>query len=205
MSSPTRDFSDILARAQRGDDQAVGDLLQRHLDGLRAYVRLKSGRLLRERVSASDLVQSTCREALSSLDKIECRDEAAFRAWLYRLAVHKIFGYVDHITAQRRDPRREVVLDAATAEDADRLLRSYGTVCSPSRQAVAREEVLRIEAAFDRLSEEQREVLLLARFEGLPHREIAARIDKSEEAVRQLLSRARARLAMILDEGAPGA
>lgn len=191
-------FSETFARAQQGDRQAQGALLEEHLDGLRAFVRLKSGRLLRDRISASDLVQSACRDALQGLERVECADEAAFRAWLYRVALHKVLAQVDRVTAQRRDARREVAFDALP--DPEGLLQCYGVVCSPSRDAIAQEEVARIEAAFDQLSEEQREVLLMARLEGRPHRDIATELGKSEAAVRQLLSRARARLGLILDE-----
>ena len=196
MEREHEEFERIFELAQQGDREAVGELLQPHLDGLRAYVRLKSGRLLRERVSASDLVQSACREALHGLESIECHDEGAFRAWLYRVALHKVLGNVDHLTAQRRSPDREVDF----ADSPDRLLEVYKSVCTPSRQAIAREQVARIEAAFDQLPDEQREVILLSRFEGLAHREIALRMDRSEASVRQLLSRGRARLAMLLDE-----
>ena len=50
--------------------------------------------------------------------------------------------------------------------------------------------IRRFEAAFDRLTAEQREVVSLARILRLPHKEIAARMGKSEVAVRSLLSRA---------------
>jgi RNA polymerase sigma factor (sigma-70 family) len=52
----------------------------------------------------------------------------------------------------------------------------------------------RLEKALDRLSSEQREVVLLARFHGCSLKEIARRIDKSPAAVGQILSRALRRL-----------
>ena len=53
----------------------------------------------------------------------------------------------------------------------------------------------RVETAFDRLSDEQREVISLAHVVGLSRAEIAARLGKSEGAVRTMLSRALADLA----------
>ena len=67
---------------------------------------------------------------------------------------------------------------------------------------MAREELERIESAFDRLPEEYREVITLARIAGLSRAEIAERMGRREGAVRTLLSRALARLAELLDERA---
>ncbi len=52
----------------------------------------------------------------------------------------------------------------------------------------------------DKLSPEQREVLLFARIVGLSHREIAERTGRSEVAVRSLLSRGSRRLPAALEE-----
>jgi RNA polymerase sigma factor (sigma-70 family) len=58
-----------------------------------------------------------------------------------------------------------------------------------------REEIEHVERAFDRLEEEQREVITLAHVAGLTRAEIAERLGKSEGAVRTMLSRALADLA----------
>ena len=57
--------------------------------------------------------------------------------------------------------------------------------------AFRREERLsRLQEALEALSPEHREVIRLARFEGLPLREVARRMGRSPGAVRQLLWRA---------------
>ncbi len=186
------EFEGLLERARAGNRDAVERLLERHLHGLRAYVRLHSGRDLRALESHSDLVQSVCREALNSLQDARADDEPTFRQWLYSIARHKIIGKVDFHRAQKRDVRR-LMPDGEAA-----LLRAYGSFCSPSQEASQREQVSAIEAAFDQLSEDHRRVILEACLLGRPHAELAAEMGRSEEALRQLLSRARARLAMLL-------
>ncbi len=47
----------LLAGARAGNDAALERLLERHLDTVRAYVRLHSGALVRAHDSASDLAQ----------------------------------------------------------------------------------------------------------------------------------------------------
>lgn len=195
-------FEELFERARAGDAEARGRLLEEHLGGLRAFVRLKSGKLLRAKESQSDLVQSACREALSDLSSFECTGEEHFRAWLYRIALHKVMKRAEYHTAGKRDAAREVDVAPRPGDrsgDDQALLEAYGAIASPSSDAVAREEIERIEGAFDALAESDREVLVHVLLEGQSHAEIARRSGKSREAVRQTFSRARARLAMRLD------
>ena len=66
---------------------------------------------------------------------------------------------------------------------------------------MGREAIDRIEAAFDALPEHYREVIVLARIVGLPHREIAERLGKTEVAVQGLLTRALVKLSGLLQGG----
>jgi RNA polymerase sigma-70 factor (ECF subfamily) len=191
-----RDFQALFAQARDGNRDAQGQLLQRHLDALRAFVRLRSGPVIRARESCSDLVQSACREALAQLPETEFADEGPFRAWLCKVAMHKVLHRAEHQRAAKRDVAREVSAEAGP--DGEGVLGAYGSFCTPSQDAMAREELERIEAAFDRLAEDDREVIVQARVLGRSHKEIAADLGKSEDAVRKTLSRARARLAVLL-------
>ena len=67
------------ARASRGDAAAIEQLIQEHLPGLRAFVRLNAGATLRAREAQSDLVQSVCREVLEGREGFEYRGDAAFK------------------------------------------------------------------------------------------------------------------------------
>jgi RNA polymerase sigma-70 factor (ECF subfamily) len=194
----TDDLRALLERARGGDPAAVEALMQSNLPGLRAFIRLRSGQLLRAKESVSDLVQSVCREVLQDLPGAQVENEAAFRGWLYTAAHRKILDRRKYWEREMRDAAREQPLEGAPGERERGLLASYGALATPSRHAEVKEEVARIERAFEQLSEEHREVITLARIAGLTHGEIAERMGKSEEAVRQLLARARARLARLL-------
>src|SRR5688500_18938106 len=58
--------ADLLRESQAGDERATEAILAKHLPGLRAYVQLHMNPVLRARESASDLVQSACRELVRS-------------------------------------------------------------------------------------------------------------------------------------------
>ncbi len=181
---------------------AVLELLERHLPGLRAFVRLKAGALVRAREPESDIVQSTCREVLERVHEFRHGGEAGFRQWLYTTALRKILDKHEYHTAQKRDVRREERGVQAGEADAS-LLAVYHRFASPSRGAVAQEELERIERAFAALPEDYREAVLLSRIVGLPRGEVARAMERSEASVRNLLHRALVRLSALLSEPGP--
>jgi len=189
----------LIRRATAGDRTALEQLLAAHLPGLRGFIRLQAGRLLRAKESASDLAQSVCREALEDLTEFDYRGEAAFRHWLFKRAHRKILRRHEYYSAQKRDAAREHPADASAD---DELLAAYRTLCTPSRELMDRQAVERIEAAMDRLPEDQRQAITLHRLVGLPHKDIASELGKTEGAVRNLVYRGLARLGMLLAEGA---
>jgi RNA polymerase sigma-70 factor (ECF subfamily) len=185
----------LVERASRGDRPAIDELLAQHLPALRAFIRLRAGPVIRARESASDLAQSVCREVLDHIDRFAYGDEPGFRAWLYTTALRKIMNRHEYYAAEKRDHRRETPLDALGQSSAEALGGVYRSLSSPSQHAMKREEIEQVEQAFDRLGEEQREVISLAHVVGLSRAEIAQQLGKSEGAVRTMLSRALADLA----------
>jgi RNA polymerase sigma-70 factor (ECF subfamily) len=196
MPSP-EESTHLAEQAAAGDAAAMQALLEMHLDGLRAFVRLRTGPELRQRESSSDLVQSVCREILEQAHRFQYPSESAFRRWLYTTALRKISDRAEHWRAQRRDAGREQQFPSQGGDAA--LMRRYESFSSPSQHAMLREEVERVERAFERLSEEQREVISLAHVAGLSRAEIAEQMGRSEGAVRVLLHRSLARLAEVLE------
>ena len=190
-------FHEILERARSGNREALQSLLEPHLPALTAFVRLRS-RGLRNRESCADLVQSACRNALERLNTLRSDSEENFEHWLFAIALNKIRSAQEHHHAEKRDVKREVDVVNSTVDDVA-VLTCYATMVTPSQHAIAREEIERIESAFDGLSEEYREVISLARVASLSTKEIAELMDRSEGAVRMLLARALSRLARIVE------
>lgn len=183
----------ILAQsASGGDRDALLRLLERHMPELRAFIRLRTGPHLLARETPDDLVQSVCREVIGNLSGFDYRSEQAFKSWLFLNALHKVQDKARYYAADKRNPQR-----AGTPED-PQMLSGYVSMLSPSRVAIAREDVAQFEDAFDQLSEEHREVITLHRLLGLDHEQIAERMGRSAAASRVLLHRAIARLGRLL-------
>lgn len=187
-----------MGRAAEGDETALALLIERHLPGLRAFVRARLGPELRAQESASDVVQSTCREVLGARERFQHPSPGAFRSWLFTTAARKIAERLKRAHAAKRDGGAPAAGPVPEAQES-RLLAVYGRFSSPSHRATLADELARVERALDRLTEEQREVVLLAHMVELPRSEIAAKLGKSEVAVRSILHRALAVVAAELD------
>lgn len=195
------DFHESIAAARTGDAKALDGLFGRHLSVLRAFVRVKVGPGLLSRESVDDLVQSVCREVVQDLDQFEYRGERAFRAWLFKMACRKIVDRHRYNHRERRSPDREEPWPQAKdgSGEAEELLTCYSMMCTPSRDASAREEVARIEAVLQQLPEDQREAVSMSRMMNLSYGEIATVMSRSEASVRGLVARGLAHLAEYLD------
>jgi RNA polymerase sigma-70 factor (ECF subfamily) len=189
------DARNLVERARAGDRSALESLVVEHVPALRAFVRVRAGPALRERESCSDLVQSACREVLADLQQFEYRNEAGFRCWLYLAAERKIQDRVRHHARDRRDAAREEPLGDADGQ----VLDQYASFCTPSRVAIAHEELARIERALDGLPATYRDALRARHVLGLSNSEIARDLKRTPEYVRMLLARARSKLSQALD------
>jgi RNA polymerase sigma factor (sigma-70 family) len=188
-----------IRNAARGDRSAVESLIVDLLPALRAFVRLRAGPAVRARDSCSDLVQSVCRELLEDLGSFEYKGDKAFKGWLFTTALRKI---VDR--ARRAEIRGQIGPGAATeTEEGPRgeiLDVGLGEFLTPSGVALAREEAARLEAAFDLLPDDQREVIVLSRVLGLTFAQIAEQTGRSENAAQKLHARGIARLHVLLSD-----
>jgi len=194
------DPAELIARAARGDEDAVERLIEEHLPALRAFVRAHMGARLRARESTSDVVQSICRELLTHQERFQHPGPEAFKAWLFTTARRKLSNRVRDLERQKRDAARELGGELRESTLGE-VCGAYARISSPSGHVLHAEEVERLEAALDQLTPDHREVLTLAHLVGLSRAEIGHQMQKSEEAVRQLLHRATARLAILLEDG----
>ncbi len=189
---------------QSGDpgtgDRGPGDLgaqLVRHLDTVRCFVRIQLSPALRQREQESDIVQSVCAEVLAHPDRFQWQGEAAFRSWLYRAVLDRVRQKLRFHRSDRRDMGRE----EPPGSGSDGVLDSYAEMVTPSRIAMSRELQRELELAIDELPEPQREVLVRARLLQMEHEAIASDLGITVVHSRQLLHRALAKLALVVQKG----
>jgi RNA polymerase sigma-70 factor (ECF subfamily) len=168
----------LVARAQAGDRPAFDEIVRRYRDRLGKQIRARLGAKLKAKMEVGDVLQETFSVAFRSIGKFRWRDEESFYRWLGGIAEHHLLS-----SSQKK------------AWDEIRLTRDVsGAGLSPSKALRREERFDRLEDTLSSLSEEHRKVILLARIEGLPVAEIAARLKRSPGAVKMLLARALLRL-----------
>lgn len=142
-------------------------------------------RLSRSRVVAEDLLQQTFLRLAESGPRL--RPDSDLRAWLFTVARNAFQSHARSLGVEAR-------LDPTDAQGS--ALRIDGGPSSPESGLAMQE----LELALGRLSVADRELLLLIGVEGLSYAEMALVLGSDAVTVRKRVSRARARLAQILDE-----
>lgn len=177
----------LVLRVQRGDREAFGALVNRHMH--RAYYGALG--LVGSHDDALDLSQDAFVRAYQARQSID--PDRPFYAWLYQILRRLCFNFL-------RDRRtRAARLREATPWLADEA-RGRAGGGDPARAAEGAEVRARLETALEQMPEREREVLVLKEFEGLMYREIADLLGIPIGTVMSRLYGARRRLASQLED-----
>ncbi len=159
---------------------------EQHRERLLSVIYLRMGPNLRVRMDPEDVLQEVAIEAVNSWPTLSEEQNAG--AWLVTLARRKVARILrDQLGVAARDPRRERSIKTELPL-ADRR-------SGPVTHADRKDRLELLEQAMQRLSDDHREVILLMKIEGLPARDVAEKMGRTENAVHLLLSRSLKRLA----------
>jgi RNA polymerase sigma-70 factor (ECF subfamily) len=174
---PLDDDDRLLARLADNDEAAFRLLVERHID--RAFsVAL---RVLGNSADAEDVVQDTMLKVWTHRGQWQ-QGRAKFSTWLYRVVTNRCIDL-------RRQPRTDNV--DAVPEPADAQPDAVTTI--------QRDEVsVLLEAAMQRLPEQQRIAVILSYHQGMSNGEIAEVMETTVSAVESLLKRGRQQLRDLL-------
>jgi RNA polymerase sigma-70 factor (ECF subfamily) len=160
----------LLEQVRAGDRQALDRLLALHRGFLRNLIDLRLDRKMRARVDASDIVQEAQLEAARRIDDFLQRRPMPFHLWLQKTAYENLLRIRrQHVEAACRSVENEAPLP----EESSILLahQLLGGGPTPSQELREQELARQLRQAVARLSEEDREILLLRSFEGLTNEE----------------------------------
>ena len=193
---------ELSERIKQGDRDAMAQFIETHRGRLLAFIESKLSDALSRKVDAADLLQEVAIGAVHGLTQVEVRDGDPF-PWLCRLAERRIVdAYRRYFGAQKRSGDREVAIsapggDSSRASFHDLLVAS---ITSPSKALARSDRERKLSEALEALPDENQRALRLRYVEGLPSKEIAQRLKKSDGATRVLLSRSVAQLQATLSE-----
>lgn len=189
----------LLARLKQGEPDALAEFLGVKRGALLAFVERRLGPGLRRKLEPDDIVQEASAEAARVFPEIDLTDREPF-AWLCLIAERRIVDAHRHFfAAQKRAASRETPLGAAGGGTRPAIIDMLVASMTTASQALARNErERRLHEALAQLPESMGEALRLRYVEGLPSKEIAARLGKTDGATRVMLTRGLNRLLVIL-------
>jgi len=179
--SPESTFQ-LIERARQGDEEALERLFAQHLKPLQRWAQGRLPQWARDLADTDDLVQDALAQTFKRLDDFEIRGVGALRAYLRQAVTNRIRDEL------RRKGRHPAVtdLDGIEVDESE----------SPLEQAIGSEAVERYEKGLQRLTPEEREVIIARVEQGYSYEELAEALGKpSSEAARKAARRALLRLA----------
>jgi RNA polymerase sigma-70 factor (ECF subfamily) len=191
----------LLKNARAGDVAARGLLLEEYRHYLRLLARTLIGGALQARLDASDLVQETFLKAHRDFDAFAGGGEPELAAWLRQILLRNLADQARIHRSKGRDYRRQESLEAILDRSSIAARHAMASpVSSPSARAAGREQAVLLANALDRLPANYREVFILRNLEHVPVDQIAARMNRSVNAIHKLWARALAALRAELED-----
>ena len=190
----SREESSALIRSARaGSRDALNTLFGRCAGKLLGLIRLRMGPGLRRHMESRDILHASLLKAFQKIETFESSDTRSLMAWLAAIADNEIRDQAEYHGRQRRDAARLVTLE----QGLDGL---SAQIRSQVSRLILDESLERLESALEALPPEQREVILLRRYEELSFKEIGQRLGRSPDACRMLLARAMTALTLKMRE-----
>jgi RNA polymerase sigma-70 factor (subfamily 1) len=184
--NPRTTSFDLIERFREGDQQAFSDLYHRYQPRLGVLIHYRLGEALRRHCDVDDLLQEVFLTASRDVARFTYRSPGSFFRWLARIASHVIVDAARNAGRLKRDGGHPVGFRTPSNPEGFEPVDSQ----TPSRLFRYQEETSRLLARLDSLPQDYRDVILLAKFEGLSTTEICERMNKTREQVAMLLHRA---------------
>ena len=200
------DTSELAQQVRQRDVDALAKYIDQHRGKLTAFVRSITGDHLLARVELDDLIQEISTAALTGLETAPL-DQYEPMAWLQQLARRRVVdAHRFHFDAQRRNAGRQQSIHGAAGGDSSAIgLEQMLAASMTSASAVVSRDMrmVRVQEAIEGLSDEQKSAIRMRYAEGLPTKEIAEKLGKTDVATRVLLSRSMRQLEKLLDDVKP--
>ncbi len=182
----------LMLSCQKGKYEALEELYRRYHRPMLMFIM----RLIQNREMAEDLVQETFLRVYNNRDTWQPRSK--FTSWLYRIARNLC------IDEKRRYWNRHVHMDSQmnSVVDPDGVYSFVERVEDKGGDAretyASKIDEDTIKSAINQLSDEQREVIVLNKYQGLSYIEIAEILGSTPESIKQRAYRAHLKLRQIL-------
>jgi RNA polymerase sigma-70 factor (ECF subfamily) len=192
-------FAALVASAQRGDAAALGRILEVFRPYLLTLANQELPEGLLAKCGGSDLVQESLLDAHRGFAGFDGHRPDELKVWLRGILRYNVKDWVRRFG---KTTRRSFELERSLQDgEAGRLLaaRLIDPDPTPGTSAADREEAAAIDAALERLSADERAVIILRNRDHLGWDEVGQSLGRSADAARMLWKRAILRLQNELD------
>ena len=198
MADARQDAAQWLPEARAGSSEALGQVLEACRGYLLLIAQQELDPALQAKGGASDLVQQTFLEAQRDFAAFHGTTHAALLAWMRQLLVNNLANFRRDFQRQKRRASLEIALPGNDSQGPRGGGLDAGT-STPSALMMLAEQTEALERAVAKLPEDYRQVIQLRYREERSFEAIAELMQRTQNAVRKLWSRAIERLQQELD------
>jgi RNA polymerase sigma-70 factor (ECF subfamily) len=172
----------LVRRIQKGDELAFREIVDRYQNKVFSIIY----GILRSRNDAEDISQQVFTKIYFSIGKFDFR--SSLLTWIYKITVNECYDYL------RKKKVRKLVYESDVSEDEARRIRHTEAMESdrPADDNLARRDL--IVKLLEKVSEEDRRLLMLKEVEGHSVEELAELTGMNENTIKVKLFRARQKL-----------
>lgn len=202
MTEYSENPEDYAAQMRAGSKEALAALFSEYKDRLQKIVQFRLDYRLAGRISESDVLQEAYLTAATRLDHFSSHTEMSPFLWMRLIVGQQLTNlYRQHITAGKRDARKEVSLQtpAHSAQTSVAIAAHLVAGATGVSEIIAKaERVERLESTLNQMDPVDREVIALRHFEELSNIETSQVVGIEPAAASKRYIRAMARLAELM-------
>src|ERR1700678_2853329 len=173
----------LVQRAQSGDEAAFRDIVERYQSKVFSIIH----GIVRHRNDVEDIAQQVFAKVYFSLRNFDFR--SSLITWIYKITVNECFDYL------RKKKVRKLVYESDMSEDAARRVEHSEPALARTGRAdstlARRDYVIKL---MDRVSDEEKQLLMLKEVEGYSVEELSGMLNMNENTIKVKLFRARQKL-----------
>lgn len=177
MTNSDEPHCELVARARAGDGAAMAELFDLYRQKLRSIVAFRMDPNLRGRIDPSDVIQESYLDLAKRLGDFGTKNNMSFFVWSRLVTIERLLSiHRAHISAQKRDARRELSIDqdvGVSQTSVSLAAGLLGKLSSASGKAVRAEQKTKLHEILGMMHANEQEIIALRIFEGLSNGEAA--------------------------------
>lgn len=173
----------LVRRAQAGDEAAFREIVEKYQSKVFSIIH----GIVRHRNDVEDIAQQVFAKVYFSIRNFDFR--SSLITWIYKITVNECFDYL------RKKKVRKLVYESDMSEDESRRVENSDPAIDRAPRAdsslARRDYVVKL---MDRVSQEERQLLMLKEVEGYSVEELSRMLSMNENTIKVKLFRARQKL-----------